>query len=207
MYNVKFSKKSIKQLVSGEYSSNNADSREQLIDWWRSMTTTYHLTLTFPYLETEARCTEHLNEFFRKLNLRIFRARYSRAKSDYLAGVVVMEDTPAKDTVHFHVLIEGQQYLPEFERMKKLIEGVVASMNRGKRKKVDKFQLDQYRLAEGKSLERYLTKVFENSRTDVEALDRFACLSIGGIQFGEIGNSSRYGKTGFHMKKKVTASY
>ena len=189
MYNVKLSQKSIKQLVSGHYSSNNADSREKIINWLRSINTAYHLTLTFPYLETEMMCTNHLNQLLHMLNLRIFRALYSKKQSNYLEGVVVMEDTPEKDTVHFHIFILRQRFLPETEKMQKLVEDALAVINRGRRKKIDKFQLDAYRLEEGKSLEKYLTKVHELRENFEMVQNRFAYPSAYGLQFGEIGNS------------------
>ena len=206
MRNIKISRKSIKEAISGESAAIKGSVRDEMVRWLRAMDAQYHLTLTFPYSESEAMCKRHLNDLLHRLNYKIFKNHYSKLKSSCLTGVVVMEDTPAKDTVHFHILIEGQEYLPKMDRMRNLIAKAVASLNSGGSKRIDKFQIDRYRLEEGKSLEKYLTKSFESNESDLAVLDRFAYLSVDGLCFGELGNTSRYGQLRSFSGRKLTAS-
>lgn len=205
MRSIKIRKKWIKDTIYGGNFNVKRMARDEVVGWFKKMDTQYHLTITFPYSEYEVMCKRHLNDLFHRINYKIFKNRYSKLKSSYLTGVVVMEDTPAKDTVHFHILIKGQEYLPKINRMRSLIAKTVASLNSGGRRRIDKFQLDRYRLEVGKSLEKYVTKVFESNESGSTVLDRFAYLSVDGLCFGELGCTSRYGQTGRFSSRKLTA--
>ena len=178
--------------------------RRQCVEWLRELDIQYHLTLTFPYGEQVGPCVDHANDLFHRLNLKIFKQRYSIRREGFIRGVVVMEDTPAKDTIHFHILILKQEYMPDTERFQSLIEKTIVSINRVGKRKIDKFQLDEYYLQKGSGIEGYVTKQFEKTANDQIALERLAVLADGGMVYGK-QDISIYGQIGTQMPWRYTA--
>ncbi len=146
------------------FDSKNEDLRNAYKEMLHNLPTKYHLTLTFKYSVSERKAVELLNRFLKYLNRAILKNRYELSGHS-LQGVVVKENTPSMENVHFHIMIsdpEGQ--LPEFSRMEEIVEKKVRLTNRyeSKLNRINKHLLQEYYEGdENSSLEQYLTKLFE----------------------------------------------
>lgn len=169
------------------FDSKNKDLRNAYKEMLRDLPTRYHLTLTFTHSLSEHKAVKLLNKLLKYLNRAILKNRYELS-GDSLQGVVVKEDTPAMETVHFHILIsdsEGQ--LPEFSRMEEIVEKKVRLVNRceSKLNRINKRLLQEYYEGdENSNLEQYLTKIFEKGSLSMnEKMNAICPMSAEGVSF------------------------
>lgn len=183
--------KNIGGLVNAHHMTGDYE-RDECTKWMRSLDIKYHLTLTFNYGSRESHCIEQLNKFFHYLNLKIYKDRYSKYKKIFIDGLVIMEDTPSMDSVHFHVLILDESHLPNEVRMNELLQSKMLACNRNCKTLIKYHLLQEYYSSTESSLEKYLTKNFE-SLDKVNAWNRIGTLSVNGVHFGGLDSLSKMG--------------
>jgi hypothetical protein len=174
--------------------------RNEYIKWLRSLTTKYHLTLTLRKGVTEKDAINSLKEFIHRINLKIYNKRYSRDWINSIKGVAVMEDTIEMETVHFHLMIINDLYLPSKDQFRDKISKAINSEALA----IQEFHLQEYYRSEEYSLEKYLTKVFESGSLQ-DAKDRIAAFGIDGIYFGDGRQLSRFDGSAWKLPKKLSA--
>jgi len=167
--------------------------RNVIIEWLQSLPIKFHLTLTMSYGTSERDAVILMNELVKKLNIRIFGKRYTTHKTACLQGVVVMEDTPDMETVHFHILILDLPYVPtNCDLTDKINKVLVTDSHHYRQNKIMHFQLDDYYLSFDTSIERYVSKIYE-SNYDIQTIrDRFGFLGPDKVEFGGVNLRSRY---------------
>lgn len=169
------------------FDSKNKDLRNAYKEMLHDLPTKYHLTLVFKYHVSERKAVELLNRFLKYLNRAILKNRYELSGQS-LQGVVVKENTPSMETVHFHIMIsdrEGQ--LPDFSRMEEIVGKKVRLANRyeSKLNRIEKQLLQEYYVGdESSSLEQYLTKTFERGSLSMnEKMNAICPMSAEGVSF------------------------
>ena len=111
-----------------------------------------------------------------------------------------MEDTIEMETVHFHMMIMDEPYLPDEDRFR---ENIIKAIN-SEALAIQEFRLQKYYRSKKYSLEKYLTKVFESGSLQ-DAEDRIAGFGIDGIYFGDGRQLSRFDGSGRKLSKNLSA--
>lgn len=180
--------------------------RNEYIKWLQSLDTKHHLTLTMSKGTSEQNAVAFMNDLIKMLNIKIFKKRYTRDQSSHLDGVVVMEDTPKQETVHFHCLIQYSSYIPNKERLESLIQNILSSNKKGGGDHLAEFKIDDYYLTYETSIEKYLTKIFESWESIQTIRDRFGYLGPNKVEFGGIKALSQYSGGSFRCMPNFTAA-
>lgn len=161
------------------FDSKNEKLRNAYKEMLHSLPTRYHLTLTFKYGVSERSAVDLLSKFLTYLNKAILKKRYAKSGQS-LQGVIVKENTPSMENVHFHIMIsDAEGKLPELSRMREIIEKKIEAANRdiGKLNQINKHLLQNYYEGdEDSSLEQYLTKIFERGSLSMNDKMNAICL-------------------------------
>lgn len=163
--------------------------RSAYVELLSSMDTKYHLTITFPMHTSKASCQNLLNLLLKNLNRRIYKKRYDKGQS-YIQGAVIKEHTYAMDTDHYHILVVDDHHLPDYERMKNLIEKQLQLLGNDeihtkKKNYIAGYCLQHYYNSGSNNLEEYLTKQFEKVPSfPLQAADAVGLLGNGRVMFG-----------------------
>lgn len=152
--------------------------------------TCFHLTLSFPYSTSEVRTRHLLNTFLKHLNRRIFKHQYDEGYK-YIDGFVIREYTYGMETDHFHILMAEINRLPDYDRMKQLIQQQVDYLKPtktdlwSKKNYIKDFLLQDYINDGTNALENYLTKQFDWKSSSLEqVVDSIGTLGPDDVAFG-----------------------
>lgn len=166
---------------------DSASERDAYIKWLKTLPTRYHLTLSFKHGMSERLCVEMLNELLKRINREILKNRFNK-KGEAIKGMAVREFTDSLGTVHFHILVvDKENKLPDYDKLYSLLKRKIEKLNERyeKRNKISDFDLqDYYEGDEYKSLEKYVTKIFEKTNLSLQQKRDSLCpLGYGGVSF------------------------
>nr|WP_156889305.1 hypothetical protein [Halomonas sp. 1513] len=107
----------------------------------------------------------------------------------FFEGIVVRERTEAMDNYHYHIMLaDGETILPDYDSLESVVNKKIQTLNKSRTygNKINKFLLQEYYDTEGSSLERYVTKAFENTSNSInDCSDAICPIQHAGVSFND----------------------
>ena len=164
--------------------------RNAYVGWIKRYDHIYHLTLNCSANTKQTIARSQLNTAIADLNKQIFKGRYYR-QVNYLTGFVAEEETPQKNSYHYHVILidharSPKAYLPNHVDLDNKVSKIRKTLCYRQPKLRTKYFFDDHLLQEcdiaaPAALAAYITKDMEKGYKD-----GIGVLGPDGVSFGDI---------------------